>query len=71
MGAATWTTAGAEVVVVLLAIMATWARTSARIARLEVQLAMTQDALRRIEDAVWAQAGIAVLRPAQHPHGQS
>ncbi len=59
--------AGTEILGVILTIMAMWARLSSRIARLEAELAAVRETLRRIEDAVWAQAGIAVLpeRPSR------
>lgn len=68
---ATWVAAVATSTVVLISLVGMWTRINTRIAALETEMAAMQATLRRIEDAIWAQAGIAVLRPAQHRHGQS
>jgi len=64
---ATWVAAVATSAVVLISLVGMWTRLSSRIARLEAELAAVRETLRRIEDAVWAQAGIAVLpeRPSR------
>lgn len=68
---ATWVAAVATSAVVLISLVSMWTRVNTRIAAISTEVAAVQATLRRIEDAIWAQAGIAVLRGDDRPHRQS
>lgn len=58
---ATWIAAVATSAVVLLSLVGMWTKVNTRMATLEARVATMQETLRRIEDAIWAAAGVAAL----------
>jgi hypothetical protein len=68
---ATWIAAVATSAVVLLSLVGMWTRVNARVAAITAELAAVRSTLGRIEDAIWAQAGVAVLRGDDRPRHQS
>lgn len=59
--------AGAEVLLVLGGFLGMWVRVNIRLTALETRLEAAEGILRRIEDAIWTQAGIAILKPQERP----
>ncbi len=71
MLAAAWTAASAALLVSVVAVVAMWVRLQTRLSVLDARLEAIEGTVRRIEDAVWVQAGIAILpggtRPVRGP----
>jgi hypothetical protein len=62
---ATWIAAVATSAVVLISLVGMWTKVNSRVSAIEERLKSQGETLGRIEAAVWAAAGVAVIPPAR------
>lgn len=62
-----WVAAASEAFLAVAAFVGLWVRVNTRLTALETRLGAAEGVLHRIEDAIWAQAGIAALGQQDRP----